>query len=110
MYSQVVQITPSALHNIGYKTYIIFVVFNFVNACVVWAFYPKMAGLTLESVDDMTRRDGEPTGSRKFGLQLSIIEKAAATVGRVKKGRAAGVESAGRDGKRNQWNARKRSR
>ena len=94
----------------GYKTYIIFVVFNFVNACIVWAFYSETAGLTLESVDDMTRRDDEPTGSRKFGLQWPIIEKVAASVERVKRGRAAGVESAGRDGKRNQWNARKRSR
>ena len=35
-----------------------------------------------------------PVGSRKFGLQSSIVGKAAATVERVKKDRAAGVEGA----------------
>ena len=60
----------------------------------MWAFYPETAGLTLESVDDLFRRDDEPAGSRKFGLQWSIVEKAAATVERVKRDRAAGVESA----------------
>ena len=98
MYLQVVQITQPALRNIGYKMYIIFAVFNFVDACIVWAFYPKTAGLTLESVDDLFRRDDEPAGSRKFGLQSSIVEKAAATVERVKRSRAAGVEDAVRSG------------
>ena len=92
---QVVQITPPALRNIGYKTYIIFAVFNFVNACIVWAFYPETAGLTLESVDDLFRRDDEPAGSRKFGLQWPIVERAAAT---VERDRAVGVEGAVRSG------------
>lgn len=47
----VVEITPPALKNIGYKTYIIFAVLNIVNAVVVWCFYPETAGQTLESVD-----------------------------------------------------------
>ncbi|KAG9309221.1 general substrate transporter [Chiua virens] len=88
----VVQITPPALRNIGYKTYIIFAVFNFINAYIVWAFYPETAGLTLESVDDLFRRDGEPTGSNKFQLQWSIVGKAAAAVDRVKKERAGDVD------------------
>lgn len=93
---QVVQITPPALHNIGYKTYIIFAVFNFVNAYIVWAFYPETAGLTLESVDDLFRRAEKPDadGSRKFELQWSIVGKAAATVERAKRDRIAGVEGA----------------
>ncbi|KAG8214247.1 putative sugar transporter STL1 [Butyriboletus roseoflavus] len=94
----VVQITPPALRNIGYKTYIIFAVFNFVNAYIVWAFYPETAGLTLESVDDLFRRDDEPAGSRKVGLQWSIVEKAAATVERVRRDRSSGVEGAVRSG------------
>jgi hypothetical protein len=49
----VVEITPPALRNIGYKTYIIFAVLNIVNAIIVWAFYPETAGQTLESVDHM---------------------------------------------------------
>jgi len=47
----VVEITPPALRNIGYKTYIIFAVLNVANAIIVWAFYPETAGQTLESVD-----------------------------------------------------------
>jgi hypothetical protein len=49
----VVEITPPALKNIGYKTYIIFAVLNIVNAIIVWAVYPETAGQTLESVDRM---------------------------------------------------------
>jgi len=49
----VVEITPPALRNIGYKTYIIFAVLNIVNAIIVWAFYPETAGQTLESVDQL---------------------------------------------------------
>jgi hypothetical protein len=49
----VVEITPLALKNIGYKTYIIFAVLNIVNAIIVWAVYPETAGQTLESVDRM---------------------------------------------------------
>ncbi|KAF8436605.1 major facilitator superfamily domain-containing protein [Boletus edulis BED1] len=97
----VVQITPPALRNIGYKTYIIFAVFNFVNAYIVWAFYPETAGLTLESVDDIFRRDDEPADSRTmttFGLQWSIVGKAAAAVKRVKRNRTAGVEGAVQSG------------
>lgn len=49
----VVEITPPALKNIGYKTYIIFAVLNIVNAIIVWAVYPETAGQTLESIDRM---------------------------------------------------------
>ncbi|CRG88990.1 Sugar transporter STL1 [Talaromyces islandicus] len=47
----VVEITPPALQNIGYKTYIIFAIFNLVNALIVFLFYPETMGLPLESVD-----------------------------------------------------------
>ncbi|KAH8705802.1 general substrate transporter [Talaromyces proteolyticus] len=47
----VVEITPPALQNIGYKTYIIFAVFNIVNAAIVFLFYPETMSLPLESVD-----------------------------------------------------------
>ena len=52
----------------------------------------------LESVDDLFRRDDEPASSCKFELQWSIVQKAAATVERVKSDRAAGVEGAVRSG------------
>ncbi|CAD6443796.1 f6ac02ca-40e5-4c42-9e60-8bdab14ebe0d [Sclerotinia trifoliorum] len=47
----VVEITPPALENIGYKTYVIFAVLNVVNAAIVWCFYPETAGHSLETID-----------------------------------------------------------
>lgn len=78
----VVEITPPALKNIGYKTYIIFAVFNIVNAMVVWCFYPETAGQTLESVNrlfvgdriDETITDGKfPLASK---AQWNAVRKA----------------------------------
>ncbi|KAL1861349.1 hypothetical protein VTK73DRAFT_7137 [Phialemonium thermophilum] len=53
----VVEITPPALKNIGYKTYIIFAVFNLVTAAVCWTFYPETAGLSLEAIDTLFIKD-----------------------------------------------------
>ena len=47
------EITPPALRNTGYKTYIIFAVLNITNALIVWPFYPETAGQTLGSVDQL---------------------------------------------------------
>ena len=77
----VVEITPPALQNIGYRTYVIFAVLNVVNAVVVWAFYPETAGLTLEGVDYLFM---EPEGEReggverraKYGLQWGVVRRA----------------------------------
>ncbi|OCH85490.1 general substrate transporter [Obba rivulosa] len=89
----VVEITPPALQNIGYKTYIIFAVLNFVNAVIVWAFYPETAGLTLESIDRLFRHDaGTPTPEdaqeqpRRFWekMQWSAVSTAATAVERAK--------------------------
>ena len=55
---QVVEITPPALQNIGWRTYVIFAVLNLVNTTIVWAFYPETAGLTLESTDTLFREYG----------------------------------------------------
>jgi hypothetical protein len=57
----VVEITPPALQNIGYKTYIIFAIFNLVNALIVFLFYPETMGLPLESVDLMFIHPDEDT-------------------------------------------------
>ena len=55
----VVEITPPALANIGYKTYIIFAVLNLANALIVWLFYPETAGQTLESIDRVFAKEDE---------------------------------------------------
>lgn len=78
----VVEITPPALKNIGYKTYIIFAVLNVVNAGIVWAFYPETAGRRLEEVDMLFVKDGEgliEEGEEKRwrkALQWEIVRKA----------------------------------
>jgi sugar porter (SP) family MFS transporter len=47
----VVMISPVAMANIGWKTYIIFIVLNFVFIFVIYFFYPETKGLALEQVD-----------------------------------------------------------
>jgi sugar porter (SP) family MFS transporter len=45
------QITPPALENIGYRTYIIFAVFNSAWVPIIYFFFPETKGLELEDVD-----------------------------------------------------------
>lgn len=47
----VIQIAPIAFHNIGYRTYIIFAVFNFVIVPIVYFFYPETGFRSLEEID-----------------------------------------------------------
>ena len=70
----VVEITPPALKNIGYKTYIIFAILNIVNAGIVWAFYPETAGQTLESVDRLFV--GEWEDERVEGDKVPFVRRA----------------------------------
>ncbi|KAL6719049.1 hypothetical protein ACLMJK_003284 [Lecanora helva] len=74
----VVEITPPALRNIGYKTYVIFAVFNIVNAMIVWAFYPETAGSTLESIDFLFTNTDELNTPKPFYhmLQWSVVYQA----------------------------------
>ncbi|KAH8778025.1 sugar transporter-like protein [Hyaloscypha finlandica] len=44
----IVQITPPALNNIGYKTYIIFAVLNACWVPIIYLFFPETKGLELE--------------------------------------------------------------
>ncbi|KAH8891081.1 MFS general substrate transporter [Thozetella sp. PMI_491] len=47
----VVQVTPVGIASIGWRFYLVWAIFNLVNAVVVWLFYPETGGLTLEAVD-----------------------------------------------------------
>lgn len=47
------QVTPIAISAIGWKYYIVFIVCNFVNGIVFWAFLPETKGLSLEDMDEM---------------------------------------------------------
>ncbi|EHK20767.1 uncharacterized protein TRIVIDRAFT_49958 [Trichoderma virens Gv29-8] len=46
-----VEIVPSSISNIGWKTYIIFAVFNFSFIPIIYLFFPETKGLSLELVD-----------------------------------------------------------
>lgn len=47
----IVEITPVALTNIGYKFYIMFVVFNICIAVIIFLCYPETKGMSLEQID-----------------------------------------------------------
>jgi sugar porter (SP) family MFS transporter len=56
----VVEITPPMITNIGFKSYIVFAVINFVTLPIVYLFYPETSGLPLEAVDLLfADRDGQ---------------------------------------------------
>jgi hypothetical protein len=46
-----VEIVPSSIANIGWRTYIIFAVFNFSFIPIIYFFFPETKGLSLELVD-----------------------------------------------------------
>jgi MFS family permease len=55
----IVQITPIAIANIRWKTYMIFFVLNLAFAVIVWLFYPETSGRTLEEMDTMYLGDND---------------------------------------------------
>jgi hypothetical protein len=48
-----VQITPPAINNIGWRTYIIFAVLNALWVPIIYFFFPETKGLELEDVDQL---------------------------------------------------------
>ncbi|CAK7200478.1 hypothetical protein SEUCBS139899_003174 [Sporothrix eucalyptigena] len=77
----VVEITPPALQNIGWRTYVIFAVFNIVNAVIVWAFFPETAGVTLEAMDRLFVTDYEDETPQNWftsKFQWAVVRKAEA--------------------------------
>lgn len=55
----VVQFTPPAIANIGWRTYIIFAVLNTAFLPVIYIFYPETKGMQLEDVDRLFSKTGE---------------------------------------------------
>lgn len=49
----VVEVTPIAFNNIGYRYFIVYAVVNAVCVAVVYFFYPETAGRTLEEIDEI---------------------------------------------------------
>ncbi|KAM0180583.1 hypothetical protein ACHAPF_002290 [Botrytis cinerea] len=55
----IVQVTPIALNNIGYKTYIIFGVLNACWIPIIYLYFPETKGLELEDIDKIFERSHE---------------------------------------------------
>ncbi|KAL2848603.1 general substrate transporter [Aspergillus pseudodeflectus] len=55
----IVQISPIAIENIRWKTYMIFFVLNVLFACLVWLFYPETQGRSLEEIDALYMGDND---------------------------------------------------
>ncbi|KAJ5991428.1 hypothetical protein N7522_011635 [Penicillium canescens] len=54
----VVQVTPTAIDNIGWKTFIIFACFCFAWIPMVYFFFPETKGLELEDLDHLFEKGG----------------------------------------------------
>ena len=59
----VVKFTPSALANIGFRTYIIFAIFNALWVPILWSCLPETKGRTFEELDILFERK---VPARKF--------------------------------------------
>ncbi|KAJ9496361.1 hypothetical protein H2202_008024 [Exophiala xenobiotica] len=55
----IVQITPIAIANIRWKTYLIFFFLNIFFALMIWLFYPETSGRTLEEMDTLFMGDND---------------------------------------------------
>ncbi|QSZ32045.1 hypothetical protein DSL72_001614 [Monilinia vaccinii-corymbosi] len=65
----VVQITPIAINNIGYKTFIIFGVLNACWVPAIFFFFPETKGLELEDVDRLFEEMGRGNASREGSVR-----------------------------------------
>ncbi|KAG8215445.1 MFS-type transporter [Butyriboletus roseoflavus] len=54
----VVQITPPAIANIGWRVFVIFAIFNALWIPIVYVFFPETKGLELEDVDHIFEKGG----------------------------------------------------
>lgn len=70
----IVQITPIAIENIGWKTYIIFAILNATWVPIIYFFFPETKGLELEDVDSLFAGDDITKSSHNGPLRLSADE------------------------------------
>jgi hypothetical protein len=55
-----VQVTPPAINNLGWRTYIIFAVLNALWVPIIYFFFPETKGLELEDVDQIFSGEVSP--------------------------------------------------
>ena len=58
----VVEMTPPAIANIGWRVFVIFAIFNALWVPLVYAFFPETKGLELEDVDHIFEKGGVTGG------------------------------------------------
>lgn len=94
-----VEITPPMITNIGYKSYIVFAVINFITVPIVYLFYPETSRMPLEAVDLLfADRDGKrPSIFRvvRDSRNKDFMAQVDATLQERSKQRAEAVESSG---------------
>lgn len=54
----VVEMTPPAIQNIGWRVFIIFAIFNAMWVPIVYFFFPETKGLELEDIDHIFEQGG----------------------------------------------------
>ncbi|GAM91526.1 hypothetical protein ANO11243_095780 [Dothideomycetidae sp. 11243] len=76
------QITDPAIHNIGWRYFILFVVCNFTNALFFWAFMPETKERPLEEMNNLFANSPwfVPTMDGKVYAATSDLERRAATI------------------------------
>ncbi|KAL6245174.1 hypothetical protein RBB50_007949 [Rhinocladiella similis] len=67
----IVQITPIAISNIGYRTYIIFAILNACWVPIIYFFFPETKGFELEDVDRLFAQEGSVT-ARRMSRPISV--------------------------------------
>ncbi|KAK6369408.1 hypothetical protein LTS17_009751 [Exophiala oligosperma] len=53
----IVKVGPIGIANIGWRLYIVFIIFTFIQLPIVWFLYPETKGLTLEEIDTLFIKD-----------------------------------------------------
>ena len=69
-----VQITPPAINNIGWKTYIIFAVFNAAWVPIVYFYFPETKGMELEEVDKMFSKEDDLAAAAFIDKEKEVTE------------------------------------
>ncbi|KAF8588744.1 general substrate transporter [Ramaria rubella] len=81
----IVQITPIAIQNLGWKTYIMFAIFNAAFIPTVYFFYPETALKPLESIDTIFSSPDK----NKIGTGEDVLSR---SVGRTRGQEGSGIE------------------
>ena len=71
----VVQFTPPAIQNIGYKTYIIFAILNAFWVPIIYLFFPETKGLELEEVDHIFATETKDPVKESLKLEAGTVPR-----------------------------------